>query len=36
MSHSYPSDISREQFARILPDVGVGPTPDQAPHRGLV
>ena len=35
MSHSYPSDISREQFVRILP-VGVGPTPDQAPHRGLV
>ena len=34
MSHSYPSDISREQFVRIL--VGVGPTPDQAPHRGLV
>ena len=21
MSHSYPSDISREQFARILPDL---------------
>ena len=36
MSHSYPSDISREQFARIPADVGVGPTPDQAPHRGLV
>ena len=36
MSHSYPSDISREQFTRILPDVGVGPTSDQAPHRGLV
>ena len=36
MSHSYPSDISREQFVRILPDVGVGPTPDQAPHRELV
>ena len=36
MSHSYPSDISREQFVRILPDVGVGPPSDQAPHRGLV
>ena len=35
MSHSYPSDISREQFARTA-DVGVGPTPDQAPHRGFV
>ena len=34
MSHSYPSDISREQFDCIL-DVGVGPPPDQAPH-GLV
>ena len=21
MSHSYPSDISREQFTRILPDL---------------
>ena len=30
MSHSYPSDISQEQFARILP------APDQAPHRGPV
>ena len=27
MSHSYPSDISREQFAPA--DVGVGPPPDQ-------
>ena len=36
MSHSYPSDISREQFARILADVGVGSPSDQAPHRGLV
>ena len=36
MSHSYPSDISREQFVRILPTSGVGPTPDQAPHRGLI
>ena len=35
MSHSYPSDISREQFVRTA-DVGVGPPPDQAPHRGLV
>ena len=34
MSHSYPSDISREQCARILPIVGVGPPSDQAPHRG--
>ena len=33
MSHSYPSDISREQFARILPTLIIGPTPDQAPHR---
>ena len=31
MSHSYPSDISREQFARILPDVGVGPPPGPSP-----
>ena len=30
MSHSYPSDISREQFVR---NVGVGPPSDQAPHR---
>ena len=42
MSHSYPSDISREQFVRILPTSdqaphrGVGPPSDQAPHRGLV
>ena len=36
MSHFYPSDISREQFARILPTFGVGPLSDQAPHRGLV
>ena len=35
MSHSYPSDISREQFADSA-DVGVGPPSDQAPHRGLV
>ena len=30
MSHSYPSDISREQFARILPTLdrpAVGPSP---------
>ena len=30
MSHSYPSDISREQFARILPTLGgpdAGPSP---------
>ena len=35
MSHSYSSDISRA----ICPDsslFGVGPPPDQAPHRGLV
>ena len=36
MSHSYPSDISREQFAPDSADVGVGPPSDQAPHRGLV
>ena len=36
MSHSYPSDISREQFVRILPTLESGPPPDQAPHRGLV
>ena len=23
MSHSYPSDISREQFARILPTLAI-------------
>ena len=36
MSHSYSSDISR---GTICPDsslFGVGPPPDQAPHRGLV
>ena len=32
MSHSYPSDISREQFARILPVLESA----QAPHRGLI
>ena len=42
MSHSYSSDISREQFARIgfpkqrSTQFGVGPPPDQAPHRGPV
>ena len=36
MSHSYPSNISREQFARDSADAGVGPAPDQAPHRGPV
>ena len=36
MSHSYPSDISREQFARILPVLESAPPSDQAPHRGLV
>ena len=36
MSHSYPSDISREQFARILPTLESVRAPDQAPHRGPV
>ena len=36
MSHSYPSDISREQFARILPVLESARRRDQAPHRGLV
>ena len=36
MSHSYPSDISREQFAPDSAGFGVGPPPYQAPHRGLV
>ena len=36
MSHSYPSDISRGAIRPYSADVGVGPTPDQAPHRGLV
>ena len=35
MSHSYSSDISREQFARILPCLESA-RPDQAPHRGPV
>ena len=36
MSHSYPSDISREQFARILPtleSVRRGPSPHRGPVR---
>ena len=36
MSHSYPSDISREQFARILPTLESCSPSDQAPHRGLI
>ena len=36
MSHSYPSDISREQFDSHSSPSGIGPPQDQAPHRGLV
>ena len=36
MSHSYPSDISREQFARILPDLESARRRTKPPHRGLV
>ena len=36
MSHSYPSDISREQFGPYYARAGVGPPSDQAPHRGLI
>ena len=36
MSHSHPSDISPEQFARILPTLESARPPDQVPHRGLV
>ena len=36
MSHSYPSDISREQFVRILPTLESARRRIQAPHRGLV
>ena len=36
MSHSYPSDINREQFARILPTLESARRRDQAPYRGLV
>ena len=31
MSHSYPSDISREQFARILPTLESARRPDPSP-----
>ena len=31
MSHSYPSDISREQFARILPTMESGPADGPSP-----
>ena len=36
MSHSYPSDISREQFARILPTLESARRRTKPPHRGLV
>ena len=39
MSHSYSSDFQRHQPGTICLDsslFGVGPPPDQAPHRGLV
>ena len=36
MSHSYPSDISREQFARILPMLESARRRTPAPHRGSV
>ena len=36
MSHSYPSDISREQLARILPTLESARRRTKFPHRGLV
>ena len=36
MSHADPSDISREQFARMRPTLELARRRTQPPHRGFV